>query len=254
MKRTLFLFACAALAASAARADLTPAQIDTLEKEGCITPAFVNAAHQWVAAKQASAEAKADQARLGGELPDLQKQVADEDAKVARLQDELAHYTDPAETDFTALQAAMKDSNARPEGQMARAQAYVWTYPDSPHLADAEKDLQEAQKKIADEQKAASDAAAAAAAAQTKLLARVKAHDLGLGEWRAFLQDKSQGEVTQYLGAPSAQTDEDHWVYQGAWTTDPATNQKAGLQLTFNGGRVQNVAPVPIVAPASGAQ
>jgi hypothetical protein len=254
MKRTLLLLACTALTASAAEPELTPAQIDTFEKQGWITPAFDNAAREWVEAKQSSAEAKADTTRLTGELPDLQKQVADEDAKVARLQDELAHYTQPAETDFTALQAAMKDSNARPEGQLARAQAYVWTYPDSPHLADAEKDLQEAQQKIADQQKATSDAAAAAAAAQVRLLARVKAHDLGLGEWRAFLQDKSQTEVTRYLGAPSAQTDEDHWVYQGAWTTDPATNQKAGLQLTFNGGRVQNVAPVPVVASASGAQ
>jgi hypothetical protein len=72
----------------------------------------------------------------------------------------------------------------------------------------------------------------------------VKTHDLSLGEWRAFLQDKSQDEVTQYLGAPSATTG-DYWTYAGAWTIDPATNQKAGLQLTFNGGRVQNVAPIP---------
>jgi hypothetical protein len=84
-----------------------------------------------------------------------------------------------------------------------------------------------------------------------KLLARVKAHDLGLGEWRAFLEDKSQAEVTEYLGAPASRDSEDHWIYTGSWTVDPETNQKAGLQLTFNGGRVQNVAPVPNTSPAA---
>jgi hypothetical protein len=253
MKRTLALLACAGLGTIAVRADgqLTPTQIETVEKKGWITPAFNTVAQEWVDAKQAAAQAKADQARYSAELPDLQKQVVNEDAKVARLQDELAHYAHPDETDFTALQATMKDPNARPEGQLARAQAYVWTYPDSPHEAEAAKDLQQLQKQLGDRQQAADNAAAAATAAQVKLLQRVRAHDLSLGEWRAFLEDKSQSEVTGYLGTPTSRDNEDHWLYQGAWTVDPDTNQKAGLQLTFNGGRVQNVAPAPRAVPPS---
>ena len=77
----------------------------------------------------------------------------------------------------------------------------------------------------------------------------VKAHDLDLSGWRAFLQDKSQDEVTEYLGPPTGK-DQDHWVYNGAWTVDPATSLKAGLSITFNGGRVQNVAPIQNTAAA----
>jgi hypothetical protein len=253
MKRCLALLVCGTLGPLLARADgdLSPSQIETMEKRGLITPAFETAARQWIDARESAAQAKTDEARLAASLPELQKEVADEDAKVARLRNELEHYDHPDETDFTALQQAMKDPNARPDGQLARAQAYVWTYPESPHLTEAEKDLQQVQKQIADRQQAASNAAAAATAAQLRLLQRVKARDLSLGEWRAFLDDKSQTEVTQYLGAPSGQDNEDHWIYQGAWTVDPATNQKAGLQLTFNGGRVQNVAPAPMPAPAA---
>ena len=251
MKLWLALLVGGTLSPLLARADgdLSPSQIATMEKRGLITPAFEAAARQWIDARESAAQAKTDGARLAQSLPELQKEVASEDAKVVRLRNELEHYDHPEETDFTALRQAMKDPNARPEGQLARAQAYVWTYPDSPHLPEAENDLQQLQKQIADQQQAASNAAAAAAAAQLKLLQRVKARDLNLGEWRAFLEDKSQTEVTQYLGAPTARDNEDHWIYQGDWTVDPSTNQKAGLQLTFNGGRVQNVAPVPPPVP-----
>ena len=138
----------------------------------------------------------------------------------------------------------MKNSHATLNDQLALAQAYVWTYPASPHLPEATHDLQQVEKEIADQAQAASNAEAARLAAQAKLLQRVQARALSLAEWRAFLQNKTQAEVIQYLGAPTSRQDE-YWIYAGAWTTDPDTGQKAGLQLNFNGGRVLSVAIAP---------
>jgi hypothetical protein len=199
-------------------------------------------------AKETLKTADSDRIKLELTLPGLEKNAKAADAKVARLKDELTRYDHPDETDFTALQSAMKDPSAKIEDQVTLAQAYVWTYPGSTHAGEAEQDLQQLQKKIADQVQSAKDADAAQTAAQLKLIQRVKAHDLNLGEWRAFLQDKSQAEVEQYLGAPAAKAD-DYWTYSGAWTIDPTTNQKAGLQLTFNGGRVLSVAPVSAANP-----
>ncbi len=100
---------------------------------------------------------------------------------MAKLKEELTHYDHPEETDFVALQDAMKNSSAQPEDQMARAQAYVWTYPTGPHTGEVQKILQQIEKKIAGATQAVKDAAAAREAAQLNLLQRVKAHNLSLG-------------------------------------------------------------------------
>jgi len=253
MKKSILLLATLLLAPLISRGDdkndlLTVSQIKTMQKRGWITPQFEAAARELIDAKETLKTADGDRTKLELTVPGLEKTAKTEDARVARLKDELAHYDHPDETDFAALQSAMKNPAAKVEDQMALAQAYVWTYPGSAHMGEAEQDLQQLQKKIADQVQAANDAAAAQTAAQLKLLQRVKAHDLDLGEWRAFLQDKSQDEVEQYLGAPTSKAD-DYWTYSGAWTIDPATNQKAGLQLTFNGGRVLSVAPVSAANP-----
>ncbi len=228
------------------RADngLTQTQIETLERRGWITPQFEAASRELIDARAAATKAKEDEVSLSAALPALKQKVDSEDQKVATLQAELARYDHPDETDFAALQQALQDASARPQDQLALAQAFVWTYPSSAHAADAEHDLQQIQKKIADAAQAVQDAAAAQEAARLKLLQGVKAHSLSLGEWRSFLQDKSTDEVQQYLGAPTSQSG-DYWTYAGSWTVDPSSHLKAGLQLTFNGGRVQNVAPVP---------
>jgi len=246
MKALTLLLAGATFLPLAARADnaLSASQIATLQHRGWITPRFEAAARDLIEAREAANDTQADQAKFQAQQPALQQSVAAEDAQVAQLKIELARYDHPDETDFEALQDAMKNTSAQPNDQLALAQAYVWTYPTSPHAAEATHDLQQLEKKIADQAQAASDAEAARLAAQAKLLQRVQAHDLSLGEWRAFLQDKTQAEVVQYLGGPSSKQDE-YWIYSGAWTTDPETGQKAGLQLNFNGGRVLSVAPVP---------
>ncbi len=246
MKIPVLFLAALFLAPLATRADdlLTPTQIATMQRRGWITPEFEAASRELIDAHDAAQKAKDDQASLDAAMPALQKKTDAEDQKVAALQAELARYDHPDDTDFAALQDALENPAASLQDQMALAQAFVWTYPGSPHAGEAESDLQQLQKKIADRTQAAEDAAAAWQAAQLKLLQRVKAHDLSLAEWRAFLQDKSRDEVTQYLGAPSSQNG-DYWIYSGAWTVDPSTNLKAGLQVLFNGNRVQNVAPVP---------
>jgi hypothetical protein len=259
MKALNLLLACAALFPFAARADnpaatppaavahdddwLSASQIETLQNWGWVTPEFQGAATKLIDARQSGQTAQDEVDKLTADRPGLEKSVAEEDGKVAQLKADLARYDHPDETDFTALQDAMKNTTAKTEDQEALAQAYVWTYPASPHAAEAEHDLQQLEKKIADQVQTTREDEAAKLAAQAKLLQRVQAHNLSLAEWRAFLQDKSEAEVTQYLGQPSSQKGE-YLIYSGSWTTDPSTGQKAGLQLNFNGGRVLSVAPV----------
>ena len=246
MNRCAFLLlvgACLTLPSNAhADTTLTASQIEGLEHRGWITPAFEAAAHKLIEAKQTAQQAKADEEKLEQQLPNLQKGVTVEDVKVAQLQAQLARYDHPDENDFTALQGAMKNSAVKPSYRLTLAQAYVWTYPSSPHLDEATRDVQKLQQQIADQLEAAKEADAAQQAAQLKLLQRAKAHNLSLGEWRTFLQDKSQDEVQEVLGDPARQ-DAGGWTYLGNWTVDPATSLKAGLHISFNGGRVQNVAP-----------
>lgn len=246
MRPIVALLAVVLLVPFSAHADdgLTPAQIEAMRQKGWITPDFEKASRRLIDAELAAKQAQDDKARLDAQLPVMERKAVEEDGKAGKLKDEINRYAHPDETDFTALQATLKNASAKPEDQMALAQAYVWTYPGGAHTADADKDLQQLQRKIADQAQAAKEADAARTAAQLKLLARVKTHDLTLGEWRAFLQDKSKAEVVQYLGEASYQAD-DFWGYGGDWTVDPSTTMKAGLGVTFNGGRVQNVAPLP---------
>lgn len=246
MKRVLALTFIVAGVATL-RADepgLTPTQIATLEQRGWITPRFKAASRELIAAREAATQTQEDEARLSASLPTLRQKVETNDRKVAALQAELAHEEHPDETDFATLQAAIQGTATGPQDKLALAQAFVWTYPDSPHAAEAARDLQQIEKEIAQQAETTRQTAAADEAARLKLMQGVKAHALSLGEWRSFLQDKSRDEVQQYLGTPSSQS-ADYWTYAGAWTIDPASNLKAGLQLTFNGGRVQNVAPIP---------
>jgi hypothetical protein len=249
--RNILLILAVLAIAPLARGDqdgLSASQWEQLDRRGYLTPAFAAAARELIETKQAQRDAQAEQEQLKNSLPALEKQMSDEESKVAALKEELSGYEHPDETDLTALQTAMKNSSTTPEQQLALAQAYVWTYPTSPHEAEAQKDLEQIQKKLADQVQAGNNADAARTAAQAKLLQRVKARDLSLEEWSRFLQDKTQTEVTEYLWHPTA-TEDDYWTYSGAWTTDPGTGQKAGLQVTFNGGRVMAVAPAPLSAP-----
>lgn len=252
MKRLLLALTLLAAAPLAGRADssstLSASQLDALDRRGYLTPSFAAAARALIEAKEEQRNAHHEQDELVNSLPDLQNIAATEEGKVAALKEELSRYEHPDETDMEALRREMKDPAAKPEDQMALAQAYVWTYPASPLEPEAQQYLAQIQKKLADAVQTQKEAAAAQAAAQVKLLQRVKAHDLNLNEWGFFLLNKTQTEVADYLGQPSS-SDDEHWTYAGAWTTDPVTNQKAGLQLTFNGGRVIGVVAVPMTPP-----
>jgi hypothetical protein len=252
MRRHLYFFCLVGLAGlflapAPGRAQdtaLTAEQLSHLDQWGWLTPDFKRAVHDLVETKQAIVATKAEEKKLAQELPDLQKQATDAQAKVAALRQELAEYDRTDEFDFTQLQKAMSDPGAKPEEQRVLAQAYVWTYATSPHLAEAQQDLQQVQKKIADQLQAAKDAEAARVAARAKLIQRAQAHDLSLAEWRDFLRDMSQEDLLKYLGAPQTQQP-DYWIYAGSWTEDPVTHQKVGIQVTFNAGRVISVAEGP---------
>ena len=233
------------------RADdsLSTDRLKMLEEHGFFPPAFKAAVHDFVDTQHNLAQVTADKAQLEKALPDLKAQEAQTAAKTVALRQELAKYDHPEENDFNTLQAKMKDPSTKPEDEVALAQAYVWTYPTSPHEGEAQQYLQQIQKQIADETQAEKDAEAAREAAHAKLVQRAQAKDLSLTEWRDFLRDMSQEDLIKIIGRPTSQS-ADYWIYSGDWTTNDTTHQKVGLQINFNAGRVLTVDPTPSSPPA----
>jgi hypothetical protein len=229
-----------------ARADgqLSPERLDRVDQLGYFTPGFKREVHDLVDSKAALAKAGEENHKLTLELPALQQEATAVQAKATALRQELAKYEHPDETDFAALQVIMKDEKAKLPDQIALAQAYVWTYPASPHEADAQAFLTQAQKTLADAAQSQKDAEAKRAADYATLVKRAQAHDLSVNEWRDFLQNKSQDELVQLIGRPTSQS-VDYWDYNGGWTTDAITHQKVGLQITFDAGRVLSVSEMP---------
>jgi hypothetical protein len=224
---------------------LSAARLDQLDQRGYFTPKFKAAVHDLVDAQQAAAQAQEQEKKLALMLPGLRQQAADIQAQTAALHKELSLYEHPEDSDYDALETAMKDPAASPDDRLKLAQAFVWSYPTDPRQAEAEQDLRKIQKQIADMDKAARDADTAKAAARAKLLQRVQARDLSLTEWQDFLRDMSQEDLLTYLGRPDT-VGVDYWIYSGAWTTDPVTKTKVGLQVEFNGTRVLTVTtPAP---------
>ncbi len=223
---------------------LSPDRIDVLDQRGVFKPEFKSAIHALVDALQQTRDAEAEQKKIELELPALNDQVQQAEAKAAALRRELAKYEHTDEGDFAALQARMSDATAKPEEQLALAQAYIWTYPASPHAGHAQQYLQQVQKKIADALQAAKDAQAARAAAQAKLVEGAEARNLSLSDWRDFLRDMSQADLLKYIGQPNSRQGDD-WIYSGEWVIDPALNHKAGMDVNFNGGRVFRVDELP---------
>jgi multidrug efflux pump subunit AcrA (membrane-fusion protein) len=249
MKRGFFFFALLSLAFCAARADdaqvtLTPTQLDELAKSGCFTPAFQSAVHDLIDCQLAADQAKADAGGLSDSLPDLQAQAEAAEAALAEKRKTLALYTDAENSDFTALNRLMADNSAKPQDQVAAAQAFLWIYPTSPHATEAQQDLTTAQNRIAAAAQAVKDAEAARLADQQKQLARAKAHDFSLDEWSHYLAGKSQEDLVGLIGRPTVMNP-DLWVYAGAWATTPRETGKVGMQVIFNGGRVTAVAEGP---------
>jgi len=241
-------FAACGLTSTPGQADggqLSPERLDMLDRLGFFTPGFKAAAHDLVDSKHALEQAGAEQATLTKQLPDLQSQAAEAGAKAGSLRQELAKYDHPEENDFVALQNRMNDAGAKPEEQIVLAQAYVWTYPASPHQSDARQYLQQVGKKLADLRQAEKEAEAARAAARAELVQRAQARNLSLGEWRDFLRDMSQDDLVKMFGQPASRTNDGYWIYSGDWIVDPATSQKTGMQITFTGGRVLNVDEKP---------
>ena len=226
---------------------LSPERLDELDKRGFFTPDFKTAVHDFVNARHNLAQANADQKELKLDLPDLQTRASEVEAKEAALRHELDKYEHPDEADYLVLQNLMNDSSAKPVDQMALAQAYVWTYPSSPHQADAQEYLRMIQKSLADQKQAEKDANAARVAAHAALVKRAQAHDLSMAEWRDLLRDMSQDDLLKLMGRPSLIAP-DYWIYSGGWALDPTTSQKVGMVVNFNAGRVISVsekAPPP---------
>jgi DNA repair exonuclease SbcCD ATPase subunit len=246
-QNALLALALLGLAATLGRADsgqISSERLDEVDEKGYFTPGFKAAVHALVETKHDLVEARTEAASLKKELPSLQKQADTAQARSVALREELARYEHPDETDFAALQKAMSDPSAKTDDQIALAQAYVWTYPTSPHASEAQQDLQQIQKKVADDQQAIRDAEAARIADHARLVQRAQAHDLSLKEWRDFLRDMSEDDLVKLIGHPTSDTD-GYWIYSGAWVTDPRTNQKVGMQINLQAGRVLNVDEIP---------
>jgi hypothetical protein len=248
--KKLLLFSCAMTLLVAgplpAQADrpLSAERLDRLDHEGYFTPNFKAAVRDLVTTQQELQKAQAEQKKFEQDLPGLQRQATEAQAKTAALRQELVQYDHPEENDFNVLEDQMKNPSAKPEDIIALAQAYVWTYPTSPHEPDAQHDLATLQQKIADQKQAEKDAEAAREAARAKLVQRAQAHDLSLPEWRDFLRGMSQDDLVKLLGQPSSKQD-DYWFYTGGWVVNPAGGQKVGMQINFDAGRVITVDAKP---------
>ncbi len=245
--RIALLLGAGLLTPALVRADgpkLSADRLDLLDERGYFTPEFKASVHDLVEARQEVELAKQEEVKLRAQLPDLQNQNAAAQAETARLQKELDVYAHPEDADFDALQNGMKNSAMAPEERLALAQAFVWSYPTDPHQAEAEQDLQQIQKQIANRTQAEKDADAARIAAHAKLVQRAEARDLSLSEWQDFLRDMSQEEIVTYLGHAQS-GGEDYWIYDGDLTTDPLTQARVGLQIHFNGTRVISVGAQP---------
>jgi outer membrane protein assembly factor BamE (lipoprotein component of BamABCDE complex) len=223
---------------------LSPERLDMVDQMGYFTPGFKQAVHDYVFTKQSLEKVTADQTSLSRQLPDLQKQATQAQANAVALRQELARYEHPDENDFGALQERMNDTGATTQDQIALAQAYVWTYPSSPHESDAQQYLQQLQKKVSDQEQSRKDAEAARAAAQAALVKRALAHDLNPAEWRDFLRGMSEDDLVKLIGRPTSQSG-DYWIYDGDWTEDKTTQRKVGLEINFNAGRVLTVDEKP---------
>ena len=228
----------------AGASQLSPERLDVLDRRGYFTPQFKAATYDLVNAQKALAQAQAEQKSLKLQLPGLHQQADEAAAKAVALRQELARYDHPEENDFNALQAALNDSRAKAEDQIILAQAYVWTYPTSPHAAEAQQYLQLVQKKLADRLQAEKDAEAARVAAHAQIVARAQAHDLSLAEWRDLLNGMSQDDLVKLLGQPSSM-ENGYWFYNGGWVNEPAGRPKVGLQINFDAGRVITIDEKP---------
>jgi uncharacterized protein Usg len=230
----------------AAHADgkLSPELLDQYDRRGYFTPNFKTALQDMVQAHEALDKALAEQKKFERDLPSLQKEAADAQAKTVTLQQQLAVYDHPDENDFNTLQTLIHDPAAKAGDVIALAQAYVWTYPTSPHEPVAQEFLNTWQKKVADQQQADKDAEAARVAAHAALVRRAQAHDLSLAEWRDFLRGLSQDDLVKLFGQPTSRQD-DYWYYDGAWVVNPTNSQKQGLQINFDAGRVLSVDAKP---------
>jgi uncharacterized protein Usg len=226
--------------AAHAAGTLSPELLDQYDRRGYFTPNFKAAIKDVVQAREALDQALAEQKKFEKDLPALQKEAADAQAKTVALQQQLAVYDHPDENDFNALQTLTHDSAAKPADVIALAQAYVWTYPASPHEPVALEFLNTWQKKLADQQQSEKDADAARVAAHAALIRRAQAHDLSLVEWRDLLRGLSQDDLVKLFGQPTSKQD-DYWYYDGQWVINPSNSQKQGLQINFNAGRVLSV-------------
>jgi hypothetical protein len=234
----MFMLSLATLPGQAG--DLSPEKLDMLDQMGYFTPGFKTAVHDFVDSKHALEQASAEKAKLTAELPDLQKQAMATQAQAIALRQELSKYDHPEENDFVALQWKMKDPGTKPEEQMALAQAYVWTYPTSPHEGEAQLYLHQLMQQQAEQRKAIADAQTAREIAHASLVERALAHNLNLEEWRNFLRDMSEDDLVKLFGRPTGQQD-GYWIYAGNWVVVEGTQQKYGMMINFNAGRVISV-------------
>lgn len=224
------------------RADVqySAAKLNQLDKMGAFPPSFKKVVHDYVDVIQAIADAVNGEKKLRDQVPVVDQQTAKIQGNIDALNKVLADYNHTDESDFVVLQNTMNDPQAKPKDQLLLAQVFIWSYPTSSHLPQAQAFFQQVQKLIADRLQAEKDAAAAIAAARAKLLQRVQDKKLSMDEWKDFLNNMTQEDVAKYLGTPGQQEGY-YWIYAGQGFVDPVTNERIDLRINFNGGRVVGV-------------
>ena len=241
LRTALFLLAMGTVARAAdSGLPLSAERINRLDRHGYFTPRCKQALVDLVQTQEALTKGQAEEGQWALKLPSLKAEEQRSAAQVENLRKELTRFAHPEDEDFAALQDAAHDSAAPLEKKLDLAQAFIWSYPTDPRQAEAVQDLQRWQNDLASRRQAIATVAANQEATRMNLLQRVKARDLSLAEWQAFLGEMSQEELLANLGPPQRRG-ADSWYYPGKWTWDTTTKERAGLLIDFNGTRVSRV-------------
>jgi hypothetical protein len=173
--------------------------------------------------------------------PELEKQQSAAEEQTAAIKKQLSDLDHADSAALITLQTQVADPNAKLPVKLAAAHQFIWSFPTSSLLPQANAILADLNKQDADEKQRLADDAKKKQERLDFLTKGAQEHNLLIEDWREFLRNMTQDEVLLYVGAPTKKSMDGNWFYAGSYTIDPATQQRSGLVIFFNGTRVDNV-------------
>ncbi len=229
---------------------MTAAQlVEELDKMGFISPdvkklveSYFDKETELRRLHKENTEASSSREEAAAKVKSMEEQVAD-------LGKKLKGADHPDAVALDALKNAVADTSVSLDDQVAQAQKFLWAFPTSSLLPEGQKIMDMLQGKVTERDQKIADDKRKIAERLAYLTDGAMKHNLRLEEWREFLKDKTQDEVAAAMGNPDSAVSDGNWYYLGPCTLDPASQERAGLVIIFNGTRVQNVSVKKITSP-----